>query len=232
MSTAWEHEPAAPEQLMQKYTPLSAAIAGRFTGRGVALEDLKQVALAALFMAATRFDPGRGIPFAGYATPVIAGAVRNAIRDTGSAVHITRQAKTLLRQLSDTRETLRAQWKREPTLPELAKAMRLSQDALLALLRTREGQLPLSMDAPLSSDERSELLGRLRHTEAGYEAFESADYVAYLLKQLTHEEAEVLRLRFMERLSQRDTAKRMSISQMQVSRLERRALTQLRKIAD
>jgi len=225
--------PALMEQLVEGYLPLSRAIARKFTGRGVEQDDLEQVAAMALMKAIDRFEPDRGLKFTTYATPTIAGEVRNYLRDKGSLLRVSRDARSRLYQMQQIRDRLTQQLQREPTLKELAAGMGIEPEELLSLLEQREATEVASLSAGTSSDEDAQLLEeKLGSIERGYEQVEQSEWMQWVLRQLTPVEQHLLRLRFIDRLGQRETAKEMNVSQMQVSRLERRMLARLREMTE
>lgn len=216
--------------LTESFLPLSRAIARRYAGQGVEMEDLEQVAALALVKAIKRFDAGRGLRFTTYATPTIAGEVRNYLRDKGSAIRMNRNTREQLFRLRQLSERLTQTLQREPTLKELSSAMGLSPDALLALLDERENTSVVSLNAALDdAPDASTLESCLGGTDVGYERVEQRDMYEWALSQLTPRERRLVALRFEERLGQRETAKELGVSQMQVSRMERRILSRLRE---
>ena len=225
--------PQLMEQLVEGYLPLSRAIARKFTGRGVETDDLEQVAAIALMKAIERFEPDRGLKFTTYATPTIAGEVRNYLRDKAPMMRISRDARTRLYQMQRIRDSLTQQLMREPTMKELAAAMDIAPDELLALLDMREASDVASLSDATSADEDAQLLEeKLGSLVRGYEEVEQAEWMKWILKQITPAEQQLLRLRFIEKLGQRDTAKQMNVSQMQISRMERRMLARLRELTE
>ena len=216
-------DPELMARLVEAYLPLSASMARKFVGRGVELEDLEQVAAMALMKAIERFEPERGLRFSTFAVPTIAGALRNHIRDQGSAIRVSRDLRTGLRLLYRTQEELTLEKGREPSLKELAAAMAVTDDELLALLDARA-----SADTTSLNDEAG-LENYLGVTEGGYERVEQQAWMDWVMGLVTPMERRLLELRFLERLGQRDTAKILGVSQMRVSRMERRVLARLRE---
>ena len=108
-------------QLVEGYLPLCYAIARRFMGRGMELDDLNQVAAIALMKAIERYEPQRGLKFVTYATPTITGEIRNYLRDKGSLVRFSRDGRNQLYKLEKVRSRLSQELMREPTLRELAE---------------------------------------------------------------------------------------------------------------
>ena len=159
--------------LVEGYLPLCKAVARKFRGQGVELEDLEQVAAIALMKAIDRFEPERGFKFTTFATPTIAGEVRNHIRDKGSAVRVNRDTRTRLYQLRRVADQLTQQLQREPSLKELAGALEVTPDELLSLLDARDAMETASMDAAMSSDEDAQKLeARLGVNDDGFERVE------------------------------------------------------------
>ena len=220
--------PELMEKLVEGYLPLAKMIARRFAGRGVELEDLEQVASIGLMKAIERFRPELGLRFSTYATPTITGDVRNYIRDKGDTLRMPRDTKSRLYHMQKTRDRLAQTLLREPTLPELANEMSISLDELLALLDMRKTQEMVFLDAPVSPEDEQRISARLGSDEDGYESVEHRDWIDWVYRQINPDEKKLLQLRYEQRLGQRETAKHLGVSQMQVSRMERRVLTRLR----
>lgn len=237
-SAIWTSYAKAPNpedmaRLVEGYLPLSRAIARKFAGRGVETEDLEQVAAMALMKAIERFEPERGLKFTTFATPTIAGEVRNYLRDKGSLMRVSRDVRSQLYRLHKVRDSLAQEKQREPSMLELAQAMAMTPDELLALLDQRKQGEVMSLSAAVSSGEDALLMEeRLGQLEAGYERVEQAEWLQWIRSQLTPAEDKLLTMRFFDRRGQRECAKALGVSQMQVSRMERRMLARLREQAE
>ncbi len=219
--------------LVEGYLPLCRSIARRFRGQGVEQEDLEQVAAIALMKAIDRFEPERGFKFSTFAMPTIAGEVRNYIRDKGSSVRVNRDTRSRLYQLRKVSDELTQKLQREPSLKEIAAAMDVTPDELLALLDARDASETVSMEAAMGSDDDAlKLEARLGVNESGYEDVEQRQWMSWVFQQVTPQERLLLEKRYVERLGQRDTAKALGVSQMQVSRMERKVLARLRTLTD
>ena len=219
--------------LVEGYLPLCKAVAWKFRGQGVETEDLEQVAAIALMKAIERFEPERGFKFTTFAMPTIAGEIRNHIRDKGGAIRVNRDTRSRLYQLRKVTDQLTQQLQREPSLKEIAAAMNVTPDELLSLLDARDASDVMSMDAGMSSDEDAQRLEeRLGTHDEGFERVEQQQWMQWVLKQVTPQERLLLEKRFIERLGQRDTAKALGVSQMQVSRMERKVLARLRELTE
>ena len=221
---------AVMARLVEENLTLSQAVARKFQGQGVEKDDLEQVAAMALMQAIERFDPERGLQFSTFALPTIAGSVRNYLRDRGSTIRLTRSLREQLTKLRRVSDELTRKLQREPSMRELAEAMELPPEELLTLLDARRSAQTVSLDAETSDDAEAPrletFLGRL---DEGYEQVEQAQWLNWVYGQVTPTEKLLLQKRFEERLGQRETARALGVSQMQVSRMERRLLTRLRE---
>lgn len=219
--------------LVEGYLPLCRAIARKFRGQGVETEDLEQVAAMALMKAIERFEPERGFKFTTFAMPTIAGEVRNHIRDKGGVIRVNRDTRARVFQLRKVTDQLTQQLQREPSLKEIAAAMAVTPDELLAILDARDASDPVSMDAALSADEEAQRLEeRLGVNDEGFERVEQSQWMKWVFQQVTPQERLLLEKRFIDRLGQRETAKALGVSQMQISRMERKILARLREMTE
>ncbi len=216
------------DRLVEGYLPLAKAVARKFTGRGADLEDLEQVAAIALLKAIERFEPQRGFRFVTYAVPTITGELRNHLRDRGGLMRMPRDLRQRLYQLSKVQESFENEFLRAPTAAELAQRMGVSPEEILTILSLRTQSEYVSLDTPVGEDGDTRLEDMLGSGDAGYEALERREWMEWILSKVSDTEKEMLLLRYRDGLGQRETAKRMGVSQMQVSRLERRVLSRLR----
>lgn len=225
--------PELMAQLVEGCLPLCRHIARRFSGQGVETEDLEQVAAMALMKAIERFEPERGLKFTTYATPTIAGEVRNYIRDKGAAMRISRDSRSQLYRMQKIQDRLTQELQREPSIRELAQAMGLTPEELLSLLDQRESSNVASLSSTTSAEDDAQLLEeKLGSMDQGFEQVELREWMQWVFRQVNHTEKKLLELRFIHRLGQRETARHLGVSQMQVSRMERRILARLREMSD
>ncbi|MBR6571788.1 MAG: sigma-70 family RNA polymerase sigma factor [Clostridia bacterium] len=227
---AMTRDTALRDELFEQYLPLSRAVARKFIGRGAELEDLEQVAAMALLKALERFEPERGYRFVTYAVPTITGDVRNHLRDKSGLMRMPRDSRQRLYQLSKEQEAFEREYLRAPTAQELAQRMQISAEELLSLLNMRQQSSYVSLDTPVGEEGDTVLQDMLGFSDDGFERMERSEWMEWILSKVNDTERELLLLRYRDGLGQRDTAKRLGVSQMQVSRLERRVLSRLRAI--
>ena len=223
---------AAREALVRRFLPLARELARRFVYTGEPLDDLRQVAAVGLIKAIDRFDPAWGTKFTSYAAPTILGELRRHIRDTGWAVHVPRELQERAFAASREAEALMIRLRRSPTPREVADAVGCAVEEVLEAQEAATSYTAASLDAPVIGDEGAagmvELLGA---DDASYALAEHRDAIARTMRSLSDVEREVLRLRFAQDLTQREIGERVGCSQMQVSRLLRRALANLKAAA-
>ena len=225
---AASRDPALRDELFEHYLPLARAVARKFSGRGVETEDLGQVAGMALLKALERFDPARGFRFVTYAVPTITGDVRNYLRDKSGLMRMPRDMRQRLYQMTQEQERFEREHLRTPTAVELSERMGIAPEEFLALLALRTQNEAVSLDTPVGEEGDTQLSDLLGSTDDRSERMERSEWAQWLLSKVGDTERELLTLRYRDGLGQRETARRLGISQMQVSRLERRALSRLR----
>ena len=225
-------DPQLRDRLILSHMNLVRYLARKFANRGEPLEDLTQVGMIGLINAIDRFDPGRNIRFATYATPTIVGEIRRYFRDRGWAVKVPRRLQELNLAANKAVEGLTQRLDRAPTTAELAEELHVSEPEALEAVELGElYELP-SLDSDMGGDS-DETHGRLAdyvgRVDEEIERFERHARLDEALRALTPRERSIIELRFFDNLSQTQVARRLSISQMHVSRLQQRALTKLRE---
>jgi RNA polymerase sigma-B factor len=223
---------AARDALVERFMPLARSLARRYDRSSEPFDDLVQVACLGLVKAVDRFDIERGHAFASFAVPTILGELKRYFRDSGWAIHVPRGPQERALKVEDARQRLTLRSGRSPTVSEIAEYLELSIEDVLEALQAAQAYDALSLDAPRPSREGdSETYGEsLGEEDDRFELVDADVTVAEALRQLPARERRVLQLRFVEDLTQTEIAKRVGVSQMQVSRLLRRALDQLRQI--
>jgi RNA polymerase sigma-B factor len=224
----------ARDELVQRFLPLARKLAHRYRGAHEPIEDLFQVASLGLVKAVDRFDMSRGTAFSSFAVPTILGELKRYFRDCGWSVHVPRGAQEQALKVEEAQQTLTTKRGRPPTVPELAEYLELSTQDVLEALETAGAHHAASLDAPHTDDEGGTgTLGSLFGAEdERYGLVEDGLTITAAARQLPLHERRVLQLRFLEDLTQTQIAERIGVSQMQVSRILRRALARLNEFAD
>jgi RNA polymerase sigma-B factor len=224
---------ALRNQLVEAHRGLAASIAHDYRDRGVELDDLVQIAMLGTLKAVERYEPERGIPFSSFASRTINGEIKRYFRDRTWAVRPPRSAQERHLDLRRTSASLTNRLGRAPQLSELADELGITTEEVLEAMEAGAAYRATSLDARRPGDEEGLTLGdRLPSEEAASRPAEVRVLVGQLLDSLPAREAEILRLRFYDELTQTEIAERIGISQMHVSRLIRRCLLDLRASLD
>ncbi len=219
-------DPVEREALISANLGLASQLARRFLHRGEPYDDLVQVASVALIKSVDRYDPERGVEFAPFATRTIIGELKRHFRDKGWAVRASRRVQELYLELGHASATLVQELGRNPTVPELAVAVGASEEAVIEALEAGQGYRAASIDASESEDDP--LLTRLGAHDASYDSVEDRALLGPALATLPDREQSILRMRFVEGLTQSEIADAVGVSQMHVSRLLTSSLQKLR----
>jgi RNA polymerase sigma-B factor len=222
-------DPRVREELVQRFLPLARSLAGRYQRSNEPFDDLIQVASLGLVKAIDRFDPDNGASFSSYAVPTILGELKRHFRDRTWSVRVPRGLQESSMKVDKEVERLRTQLGRGPTVQELSAGTGLSEEDVLEALQAGDAHSATSLETPRSrEEEEGTLADTLGADDDGFALAEDRATLASLLTILSDRDLEVLRLRFEEDMSQAQIGEIIGVSQMQVSRILRRAVAALR----
>lgn len=226
---AQQGDNVAREQLINDNVGLVWSIVRRFLGRGQEAEDLFQIGVIGLMKAVDKFDLSFDVMFSTYAVPMISGEMKRYLRDNNSLIKMSRSIKENSWKIKAAKEKLSGELGREATLGELASATELSMEDVVTALEA--GSEIESIYKTIYQGEGNEiyLVDRLREEKNEAEDFINRMTVEQLMKELSQTEYTLIHSRYFEDKTQMETAKLLGISQVQVSRLEKKILLKLRK---
>ncbi len=217
------------DEVIVLHMAMADSVVSRYTGRGVATEDLRQVAYVALTRAAQRFDPAHGTEFAAFAVPSMRGEVRKYFRDHAWMVRPTRRIQEIQPQINRAHDELWREHGRSPRPSEIAERIGEPVDVVVEALSADGCFTPSSLDKPVVAGEASAPLGELLGVEdAGQEQVEARVLLRPVIRQLSERDRRILDMRFAQGLTQREIAEHIGVTQMQVSRLLTRIYRDLR----
>jgi RNA polymerase sigma-B factor len=219
-------EPRAREAIIERFSPLAAYLARRFSGRGEPVDDLAQVANLGLIKAVDRFDSHRGVQFSTYATATILGELKRHFRDRTWAIRVPRSLQESGIAVNRAVAELHQELARSPTVAEIAERTGLDEDAVLEGMEALQAYSTASLDAP-AEDDRTRL-ERVGQPDPAMDLLDSWASVAPHVRDLPSRERRLLYLRFFEDKTQAEIADDLGISQMHVSRLLSATLESLR----
>jgi RNA polymerase sigma-B factor len=226
-----DHDEAAREALVYRYLPAARQLARRYARSHEAIDDLAQAAIVGLIQAIDRFDLSRATGLSTYAFPTMAGELKRYLRNTRWMVHMPRGMQERTLQVRKATERLSARLDRAPTPAEIGEATGLEVKEVLDALLAEAARDPASLEAPRHDDDAASLSDTVGEGDDGFERIEDRSAVAAAVRTLPERERWIVELRFADELTQSEIAARVGVSQMQVSRLLRRAIGRMRIVA-
>ena len=224
----------AREDLVERFLPLARNLARRYAGAREPFDDLLQVASLGLVKAIDRFDTERGAAFSSFAVPTILGELKRYFRDLGWSVHVPRGAQEQALKVQEAQERLTSRDGRPPTVAELAEYLELTVEHVLDALEVAAAHHSASLDAPRedAEDDSGSLVDIFGQEDPRFDLVEESVTISAAATELSARERRVLALRFVGDMTQTQIAREIGVSQMQVSRILRRALARLRELTE
>lgn len=222
----------AQTNLVLNYERLIHSIARKYSNGKHYHEDLVQVGMLGLLGAIRRYDPDFGRSFEAFAVPTIIGEIKRFMRDKTWAIHVPRRIKELGPKIRATVETLTVELQRSPLIREIAEYLDIEEDAVLEAMEMGRSYQALSMDHTLEADSEGgtvTLFDMVGENDEGYEATDQRMIVSDALVVLSEREKQIIQCTYIEQLSQKETGDLLGISQMHVSRLQRKAIKKLQE---
>jgi RNA polymerase sigma-B factor len=216
------------EELVRLNMPLARDLSRRFRNRGIADEDLEQVAYVGLVKAVRGFSPDRGHEFVSFAVPTIRGEIRRHFRDLGWSVRPPRSIQETQQKIAGCEAELYQQLGRAPRPSEIATHLGLDLEQVVDALGAQGCFAPASLDAP-AGEEGDETTGqRIGIVDAGFDLAEARAMLEPLLSRLSRREQLIVEMRFFRGCTQAEIGQEIGVSQMHVSRLLTRLVERLR----
>lgn len=229
-----EGDAEARDQLIVNHINLVRFLASKFKNRGESLEDLIQVGTIGLIKAIDRFDPERGLEFTTYATPTIMGEIKRHFRDKGWSVRVPRRLQELSAKVNQATDELTNQLQRSPSVAEIADHLGASVDEVLEAMESSSAysSVPLEGGGSGEDDESPSIIDHYATEDPDLAASDDRIVLEQAIADFSPREQEIIKMRFEQGLTQVEIADREGISQVQVSRLLRRALRRLQDKID
>ena len=225
-----EGDEEAREQLIESHLNLVRFLASKFKNRGEPLEDLVQVGSLGLIKAIDRFDPDRGLEFTTFATPTIMGEIKRHFRDKGWSVRVPRRLQELSARVNQVTDDLTSELNRTPTVEEIAERLDTSVDEVLEAMESSSAYSSVPLEGGTTEDEDAPgIIDRFATEDADLISSDDRIVIEETLASFSPREQDAIRMRFVEGLTQVEIAEKLGISQVQVSRLLRRALKRVQE---
>lgn len=219
---------ALRNQIAEKYLYIADILAKKFVGRGVEYDDLKQVASYALLRGIDRFDPSLGMQFTTFITPTITGEIKNYFRDKSRTIKLPRRLGEVSVAVKKFSSEYEAKNGVKPSVKTIAQALKATEEEVVRALEVG-GTVSLDGMAQSAEGETDKsLYSLLASDDDAYERFEIKESLRTATRDFSQMERAILKYRYEDELSQSETAKRLGVSQMFVSRMERKLLLRLK----
>ena len=214
-------------RLVESYIYVAEILAKKFSGRGVEYDDLFQVASEALITGVEKFDPDVGVQFTTYITPTVTGVIKNYFRDFSRAVRPPRRVYTLSAKIKNETNTYYNEHGVKPTVKQLAERLEVTEEAIMEALEYRA---PISLDSKISDEDGGGMLYDIIPDRTdNFERFDDNESLKSEIAKLDPTEQKVVKLRFIQGKSQSEVGRTLGVSQMFVSRAEKKIVEKLRK---
>lgn len=225
-----ESSDALREFILKKYLYIAEIVAKKFVGRGVEFDDLFQVASLALVKSVDRFENVRGVKFSSFATPTLVGEIKNYFRDKTRIIRISRRDSEIIRRMDDAKEALIRKNGSKVKPEDIAHYLGIDVERVLELMETQSVGYATSLDSVIAAGEDVNLMQIIGTTDSEYEKVENRDFIEYCMARLNDVERQLIKYRYVYEKSQREVAVVLGVSQMFVSRVERKIIEKLRGI--
>ncbi|WP_066070532.1 RNA polymerase sigma factor SigB [Neobacillus soli] len=223
---------AAQTALVEHYTALVGSLARKYSKGRSFHEDLTQVGMIGLLGAIRRYDPNMGKSFESFLIPTVIGEIKRFLRDKTWSVHVPRRIKDLWPKVKTVVDELTYQQQRSPKIVEIAEYLEVSEEEVLEAMEMGKSYQSASVDQSIETGSEGStvtVLDMVGSREKGFEEVDQRLLLESVLHVLSDREKEIIHCTFVENMSQKDTGEYLGISQMHVSRLQKKALEKLRK---
>ena len=213
--------------LIENYMYVAEILAKKFSGRGVDYDDLVQIASEGLISGVEKFNPDLGYQFTTFVTPTITGLIRNYFRDYSQSVRIPRKLYALNAKVREAVSTYYQENGVKPTAKQLSRILNESEESILEAMECRA---PISLDSTVKNDDgEAHVYDFIADDNPAFEKFEDRETLRAEIAKLSEIEQKVVTLRFVQGKSQSEVGKELGMSQMFVSRAEKKIIDKLKE---
>lgn len=217
--------------LIEEHLYIAEILSKKYTGKGIDYDDIFQVASIGLIYAIQRYDPSKGFEFSSFATPTIIGEIKKYFRDNGWTIRVPRRIQELSKKITNATVTLSQKYQKNPTIDEIAEFLNSTPEEIMEAMEASKVYTPQSLDVTYKSGDENEinLSDLIGVDEEYFDKIESNDFFNKSMESLDEVERKILIDRFFNKKTQVVIAKDLNISQMTVSRIEKKVLEKMRK---
>ncbi|SHK03734.1 SigB/SigF/SigG family RNA polymerase sigma factor [Tepidibacter formicigenes] len=218
--------------LVERYMYIVDILSKKFINKGIEYEDIYQVASLGLIYAIDRFDIERGYEFSSFATPTIVGEIKKYFRDKGWSIRVPRRIQELSKKVNKTRLELEQKNQKPPKIEDIANYLGCSQEDVLEAMEASQGYKTTSLDISYDNDRDDKdirLMDLMGNEDKNFKKIENKDFINNFINKLNEIEVKIVKDRFFNEKTQSNIAKELGVSQMTISRLEKKIISKLQK---
>ena len=223
------------DQLIEHHIYIAEILSKKYSNRGIDFDDIFQVASVGLIYAVDRFDVSKGFEFSSFATPTIIGEIKKHFRDKGWTIRVPRRIQELSKKINNSKVHLSQTLQRSPTISDIAEHLNATEEEILETMEASKVYTPQSLDLTFDSsgdDKDINLADLIGKEDLYFSKIENSDFILKTMKVLNKVEKEILIDRYFNKKTQVSIAEKLDISQMTVSRIEKKVIAKLRKEAE
>lgn len=225
-------DPIIREELIERHIYIAEILSKKYANRGIDYDDIYQVACVGLIYAIDRFDVTKGFEFSSFATPTIIGEIKKYFRDKGWTIRVPRRIQELSKKINNAKLTLSQTLQRSPTVEDIADYLNATEEEILETMEASKVYTPQSLDLTFDSnsdDKDINLKDLIGEDDISFDKIEDNDFLVRAIKELDDTEKKILVDRYFNLKTQVAIADELDISQMTVSRVEKRIIEKFRK---
>lgn len=219
-------------ELVNRYLYIAEILSKKYINKGIEYEDIHQIASLGLIFAIERFDISRGFEFSSFATPTIIGEIKKYFRDKGWGIRVPRRIQELSKKVNISKNILSQQLQRSPKVEEIARYLDVTEEQVLEAMEAGNVYNPKSLDLSYDSngeDKDIPLSDLVGEEDEHFINIENKDFIKKNIEKLNEVEIKIVKARFFDSKTQMQVAKELGISQMTVSRMEKKIINKFKK---
>lgn len=219
-------------ELVSRHLYISEILAKKYINKGIDYEDIFQVAALGLIYAIERFDTERGFEFSSFATPTIIGEIKKYFRDKGWSVRVPRRIQELSKKINVAKVKLQQDLQRVPKIEDIAHYLQCTEEQVIEAMEASQVYTPKSLDITYDStgdDKDIQLMDIVGHDDKYFDVIENKDFIDMCMEKLNPIEIKIIKDRFFKNKTQIAVADELGVSQMTVSRMEKKIIKKFQK---
>lgn len=219
-------------ELINRHLYIAEILSKKFLNKGIDYEDIYQVASLGLIYAIERFDITKGFEFSSFATPTIIGEIKKHFRDKGWTIRVPRRIQELSKKINVTKTILQQKLQKTPSIKDLAEHLNCTEEQVIEAMEASQVYSPKSLDITYDNsgdDKDMQLLDIIGDSDKNFDEIENKDFLKKVIEKLNEVEKKILNDRFFNRKTQVKVAEELQVSQMTISRMEKRIIEKFRK---